>query len=62
MTPKKNTHKKPASPGYFHDNGRPLTAEEFAKMYENSNRKARRRIDAMKRKGIGIAPPQEKTA
>ncbi len=52
----KSSHKK-KHPGYFHDNGRPLTAAEFDRVYANSNRKARRRIDAMVRKGISLAPP-----
>ena len=62
MNPKKNTHKKPGPAGYFHNNGTPLTPEQFNRLYANANRKARLRIDAMLRRGIRVAPPQKKEA
>lgn len=52
----KNTHKKPKPAGYFHNSGKPLTDAEFTKLYGNSNRKVRRRLDAMMRHGISVAP------
>lgn len=46
---------------YLHNNGIPLTASEFQRLYASSNRKVRRRLDAMKRRGVKVAPDAPKT-